>query len=161
MSFRRLENALTAEPVRAGQRWIRQALDTEIADKIVRVLFSRPFERCEWVDGFKARAAQKARDYIDTHATESPTIRNVTRSAGVSWRTLDYAFHQLYGVTPKQYLQATRLDGVRRELHRKGPSVTISDIANRWGFWHMGQFAADYRKQFGELPSETRRRISQ
>jgi AraC family transcriptional regulator, ethanolamine operon transcriptional activator len=32
---------------------------------------------------------------------------------------------------------------------------TIGDIANTWGFWHMGQFAADYRRQFGELPSET------
>ena len=31
----------------------------------------------------------------------------------------------------------------------------VADIANGWGFWHMGQFAADYRRQFGELPSET------
>ena len=31
----------------------------------------------------------------------------------------------------------------------------IRDIANRYGFWHMGQFAADYKKLFGELPSKT------
>jgi AraC family ethanolamine operon transcriptional activator len=36
-----------------------------------------------------------------------------------------------------------------------GASSRIADVANRWGFWHMGQFAADYRRQFGELPSET------
>lgn len=30
-----------------------------------------------------------------------------------------------------------------------------ADVANNWGFWHMGRFAADYRKFFGELPSET------
>jgi AraC family ethanolamine operon transcriptional activator len=33
----------------------------------------------------------------------------------------------------------------------------INEIANRWGFWHMSQFAADYRRFFGELPSETLR----
>ncbi|MCK5375915.1 MAG: helix-turn-helix domain-containing protein, partial [Acidobacteria bacterium] len=31
----------------------------------------------------------------------------------------------------------------------------VTDVANNWGFWHMGQFAADYRKMFGELPSQT------
>ena len=98
---------------------------------------------------------QKARDYIDAHADGPPAIQDVCQAAGVSWRTLDYAFRELFGVTPKQYLQATRLDGVRKELHRRGPSAKISDIANNWGFWHMGQFAADYKRQFGELPSET------
>jgi len=33
----------------------------------------------------------------------------------------------------------------------------IGTIANRCGFWHMGRFAADYRRLFGELPSETLR----
>ena len=31
----------------------------------------------------------------------------------------------------------------------------VANVANRWGFWHLGQFAADYREQFGELPSHT------
>ena len=33
--------------------------------------------------------------------------------------------------------------------------VTIQDIASHWGFWHLGQFAQDYRHLFGELPSDT------
>jgi len=96
-------------------------------------------------------------DYVDAHVAHAPPIRGVCRAAGVSWRTLYYAFRELFGVTPKQYLQATRLNGVRKELCRRGPDVTITDTANAWGFWHMGQFAADYRRQFGVLPSETLR----
>jgi AraC-like DNA-binding protein len=34
----------------------------------------------------------------------------------------------------------------------------VHDVATRWGFWNLGEFAADYRRQFGELPSETLRR---
>jgi transcriptional regulator GlxA family with amidase domain len=36
--------------------------------------------------------------------------------------------------------------------------MKIADAANAWGFWHMGQFAKDYRTLFGELPSQTRAR---
>jgi AraC family ethanolamine operon transcriptional activator len=45
---------------------------------------------------------------------------------------------------------------VRQEL-KVAPAGTASvrEIARRWGFWHTGEFAADYRRLFGELPSET------
>jgi AraC family ethanolamine operon transcriptional activator len=33
--------------------------------------------------------------------------------------------------------------------------VTIQDIASHWGFWHLSQFAQDYKHLFGELPSAT------
>lgn len=66
-----------------------------------------------------------------------------------------YAFRELFGVSPKRYLQAVRLNGVRRDLLAATPEAKIADVANRWGFWHLGQFAADYRRQFDELPSET------
>jgi AraC family ethanolamine operon transcriptional activator len=47
------------------------------------------------------------------------------------------------------------LNGVHRDLRKANlDGKRISDVANDWGFWHMGQFAADYKKLFGELPSE-------
>jgi len=31
-------------------------------------------------------------------------------------------------------------------------SASVSDVACRWGFWHLSRFAAHYRGLFGELP---------
>lgn len=65
---------------------------------------------------------------------------------------------RLVDVTERS-LQRGRLSGVHRSLRNADPGRTrVADVANEWGFWHMGQLAADYRKQFGELPSETLRR---
>jgi len=156
--LQQLNRATSAEPGEIGSEWIRNELEYEIPAKLLRLLATNPQRESSLVDGFKARAARRARDYIDAHASESPTIQEVSRTAGVSWRSLDYAFRELFGVTPKQYLQATRLDGVHKDLRRRGPDVKIADIANAWGFWHMGQFAKDFKRQFGELPSATIRR---
>ena len=32
----------------------------------------------------------------------------------------------------------------------------LLDIASLWGFDHMGRFAVEYRRRFGERPSDTR-----
>jgi len=156
--LRQVEHAVTKCSGDAGRRWIRHELHHEIPVRLLRILAADPPETSLRIDGFKARAARMARDYIDAHAADAPAIRDVCRAAGVSWRTLDYAFREVFGVTPKQYLQATRLGCVRKELCRNGSAVKITDVAAEWGFWHMGKFAADYRRQFGELPSETLRR---
>ena len=104
------------------------------------------------------RALRLALEYIEGHADEPPTVEDICRASGASERTLEYAFRDRFGVTPKRYLQATRLQKVRRDLSHSEPNASISEIAATWGFWHMGQFAEDYQRQFGELPSETRRR---
>jgi len=31
----------------------------------------------------------------------------------------------------------------------------VQEAAAGWGFWHLSELAADYRRQFGELPSQT------
>jgi len=104
-------------------------------------------------------AVDRARSYIEQNPFEPVTVEELSRAARVSWRTLDYAFREHFGVSPKNYLQAIRLNGVRRKLCEAGPDERISHVANQWGFWHQGQFASDYRKMFGELPSETLNRI--
>jgi len=108
----------------------------------------------------RTRALRQALEYIRDHREQCITIKSLCVAAGVSERTLQYVFRERFDVTPKQFLMSHRLNSVRRDLRRIGPSVKISDIANRWGFWHMGQFARDYRRQFGELPSETLNRVA-
>ena len=79
----------------------------------------------------------------------------VCEAANVSWRTLDRAFKEFLGVSPKACISAVRFHGARKDLRNADPAASVADIANNWGFWHMGAFAKDYRRQFNELPSQT------
>jgi AraC-like DNA-binding protein len=99
---------------------------------------------------------RRALGLIDRVEPSLFSVKDLAQVAGCSPRTLRRVFNERFGVGPKSYLLARRLTGVRRELRGADPSrTTVADIANRWGFWHMGQFAADYRVFFGELPSTT------
>ena len=140
-------NGITASPTAA-------MLDDELPTLLVEAIAStqtpsRPSPRS------RARTLQRAVAFIDVHANEAPTILRICQATGASWRTLDYAFKEHFGVTPKEYLQTVRLHGVRQELQKSGTAAGIADVANSWGVWHLGQFAADYRLKFGELPSNT------
>ncbi|WP_408631189.1 helix-turn-helix domain-containing protein [Marinomonas shanghaiensis] len=53
------------------------------------------------------------------------------------------------------YLRISRLNGVRRSLVQAKNGQAVSDIAAQWGFWHLSQFAKDYKQLFGETPSKT------
>jgi AraC family ethanolamine operon transcriptional activator len=96
--------------------------------------------------------------FLEEHHHEPVRVRELCQVAGVSSRTLNYAFQERFGVTPKRWVDSFRLHGVRGDLRRAAAGSVVADIANHWGFWHLGKFAADYRRQFGELPSMTLRR---
>ena len=102
------------------------------------------------------RAVGHALAALHEQPHETMRVADLARAAGVSERTLRYAFQDRFGVSPKAYLSAVRMQQVRRALRAADPAETrVSDVANRFGFWHMGQLAADYRRRFGELPSAT------
>ncbi len=104
----------------------------------------------------RRHAIQRAQDHIDAAGGHRVTLRDMAKAAGVSERTLQYAFLEHFGVSPNAYLREMRLNHVRSELKRSDPRTTlVADVANRWGFWHMGQFAKDYRRLFDVRPSET------
>lgn len=73
---------------------------------------------------------------------------------GVSDRTLRLAFRERYGLGPMAYYKALRLNAVRAAL-RRSHRAAVGVVARGFGFHHLGQFAADYRRLFGESPSET------
>lgn len=98
------------------------------------------------------RAVDRALEVI--HATDGQlSIPDVCRYAAASARTLSRGFRERFGITTKQYMVVNRLAGVRRALRQGGTSVT--GAAGKYGFWHLGQFSADYLAAFGESPSDT------
>jgi len=106
-----------------------------------------------------SRIVQIAEDRALSHTGERLYVTDLCEAAGVSERTLQYAFKKVMGMTPVAYLTRLRLHRVRQALrtvaHR---STTVTAEALRWGFWHFGDFSRAYKDCFGELPSETLRK---
>ena len=116
---------------------------------------SRPSDRLK-LSNRKKIVLQRAQDYMQAHINEPITVLELAQAAGSCVRTLEYVFREYFDVTPKAYLKSRRLVAVRNEMLRSFHlKPAINEIANRWGFWHMSQFARDYCRFFGELPSET------
>ena len=99
---------------------------------------------------------RRALAYIDAHEQQPISVEELCRESAASISTLERAFREHFGVSPKRYLVACRLNRVRQLLLRCEDERSISDIATQWGFWHMSKFSADYKRMFGELPSTTR-----
>lgn len=102
------------------------------------------------------RIVERAVEYMRQHAAEPIGVVDICTAVGVHSRVLQYCFNEAYGTTPMAYLRCLRLHQVRRDI-KELPATPIGDIAARWGIWHLGRFAADYRHLFGELPSATPR----
>tara|TARA_R110002049_G_scaffold303196_4_gene497324 strand:- start:1668 stop:2660 length:993 start_codon:yes stop_codon:yes gene_type:complete len=101
----------------------------------------------------------KVKEHILSHPNKQITITELCELVHVSRRTLQYSFEDVLGVSPLRYLRTSRLNAVRRTLLSGArDDETILRIAERWGFWHAGQFAHDYTQLFGENPSQTRLR---
>lgn len=105
------------------------------------------------------QAYKKAKDYIYDNLNVPLTVQELVKEANVSIRTLEYSFLERFGMRPKALLKSIRLNGVNRALKLADVKKTkLYSIANHWGFWHIGQFAKDYKEMFGELPSDTIRK---
>ena len=110
------------------------------------------------------RHVRKVEDYLRGHADEPISADQLAALAGVSLRSLYAGFSACFGVGPMHYLRDLRLDRVRADLlaadggRHRSPCDSVASVALHWGFAHLGRFSADYRKRFGENPSETLRR---
>ena len=95
-------------------------------------------------------------DYTLNLEERRPYLSELCATANVSERTLQYAFHDIMGMSPLTYLHRLRLHRARDELRKsKSESTTVTEVAMNWGFWHFGEFSRTYKNCFGETPSST------
>ncbi|WP_369719517.1 helix-turn-helix transcriptional regulator [Bradyrhizobium sp. LLZ17] len=104
-----------------------------------------------------SRQVTEAIDFMRANMHQPLTLSEVAQAAGICVRSLQYGFRRFRSVTPLAYLREIRLEAVQAELSSPLNTLTIRDVALKWGFAHMGHFAARYRVTFGEPPSETAR----
>lgn len=153
-----LEQGFGGTPELLGNTEAARGLQASILDAVAAILpSSEPITR-------RSAACSRARQHL-VHAVDDYLRANPARpvyteelctALGTSATRLHQAFHATFGMSPHRYLKLRRMAMVRAMLlSRSGPWSSVKAAALSHGFWHLGQFAHDYRDIYGELPSET------
>ena len=99
---------------------------------------------------------EQAKRLALAHIGEPLHISTLCRTLDVSERTLRKAFRKSCGVAPCRHLRLLRLSQTRRALLCADAKLTtVTEIATCFGFVELGRFSVEYRKMFGECPSQT------
>lgn len=100
--------------------------------------------------------ARRAAAFLEAHAEQPVTVAEV---AGVTPRSLQYAFRRHYETTVMGCLRLVRLEQAHRQLRAAHPAAgaTVAAIARRWGWASSASFASTYHRQYGQAPSVTLR----
>lgn len=107
----------------------------------------------------RALIAKRAQDFIEANHHEAIRLVDLCRVTGVGSRTLQRAFREYFGLSISGYLKMVRLAAAHRDLAAADPSQeSVTAIALRRGFRHLGRFSVEFRNRFGESPGETLRR---
>ena len=136
----------------APRRALREALLQAVNELLLpagEIPFSRSFRT-------RRRIITSAEEYLCEHRDRPIYTDELCGALAVSASSLAEAFRMVFGISPHRFLKLRRLGMVRAELRdRDRPRPLVKSVALSHGFWHLGQFAHDYRDAFGESPSET------
>jgi AraC-like DNA-binding protein len=103
---------------------------------------------------------RRAIEFIQGNVEHEVCLTDIADAAGCSARSLQRGFLSFCNNTPMGYLKQVRLKRARELLLRLDERENVTSIAFLLGFTHLSQFSADYKRAFGESPSETIRRRS-
>lgn len=107
--------------------------------------------------GIGSAAIRRATDMIHARPERAWTTGALAAEAGIALRAFQNGFRTATGTSPMAYVRAIRLERAHEELRLGAPAATVSQVARRWGFVHLGRFAAAYERRYGQSPSVTLR----
>ena len=147
-------SVLASNPLAAGSSLWLQQFEEELANRLIATLAESRKPVNKIIMRRRDTALLTAVDFIYESDRPVTSVQELCSIAHVSERTLEYAFRERLGQSPKTFTLIHRLNNVRKRLRHADPDVDrIHEIAGRHGFFHMGQFTSDYKYLFKELPS--------
>lgn len=103
---------------------------------------------------------RRAEEYIRTNLADCISLENLVEICGISGRSLYNGFKRFRDTTPMRFLKDRRLEAAHQRLRIMDPTFeSVTEIALDCGFTHLSRFAQDYKQMFGELPSETAKKM--
>jgi AraC family ethanolamine operon transcriptional activator len=104
------------------------------------------------------RLVREVDQYLIEAGSRPVTVTELLDVFRVSRRSLHRAFHDVLGIAPVTFNRNRRLGHVHSALKAGGPHTLISLVAAEHGFLQHGKFTQEYKRLFGELPSDTLRK---
>lgn len=100
---------------------------------------------------------QKARQYIDSHLKDLPSLEGLADILGVSPFYLSKLFKEQTGETYINYVTSARLEKAKRLL--SDGALIIKEISADVGYNDQNYFSKLFRQKYGETPSEYRQKM--
>lgn len=94
-------------------------------------------------------------DLVRTAHDRPYTLTEMAAISGLSARALQYGFKSRFGCSPMDWQRRERIQMARKRLMFGMPGETITEIAYAMGFASSAAFSTQYKRHFGETPSQT------
>lgn len=99
---------------------------------------------------------RRAESFIDNNEQENISIAQLCEDLRTTVRRLELAFSDVHGLSPKKFIMMKKFNAARKELlHASPDKCSVSEVAMRHGFFHIGRFSTTYKMIFSESPSTT------
>ena len=150
--------AARAQPDQLAQSHLVDALADEILlslhDGTTHGAAAKPLSRCTQRHIDQVRLARALALAPDNPAV---SVEALCERLHLTRRTLQNCFQDVLGMSPLHFVRSVRLNAVRQALRDPAQDhLSIHEIATRWSFWHLSYLSYDYKRLFGESPSQTR-----
>ena len=145
----------------ANKKTLNKQLIQTIEDEVTQVILHSITAQKVNIPSFKGseRIALLIRKKLFHHMDSTISIENLAAEYSISEKSLQTAFKSIFGFTPFLFIRLMKLNLVYHELLQiKQENITVSRVAQKWGFKHMSRFSSYYKELFLELPSETLQR---
>ncbi len=132
------------------------SMEQQLVGALVECLGENGGSRETWAQQCHSTVMRRFHRELADNPDRALYVPEICAAIRVPERTLRLCCQEQLGMSPKHYLTIRRMQlAYRLLLASSRGEVSVTEVAMRFGFWHFGRFATEYRDLFGESPSAT------
>jgi AraC-like DNA-binding protein len=149
----------TAAPDMFRNPEVVRSIEQAVVAAVFSCLRNPQLQKSSWTHRNHETIMRRFRNVLERDPDRALYVPEICAAIHVPERTLRACCQQQLGISPKHYLLLRRMHLAHRALRSAAPEESsVTDVATRFGFWHLSRFAGNYRQIFGETPSTTLQR---